>query len=48
MRAWPDEGRTEIRIANFPFQRLTKRVAVECDAKAFLVEALRNGPDRYF
>ena len=48
MRPRPDEGRAEVRITNLPFERLTQRVAVECDAEAFLVEALRNGPDRYF
>ena len=48
MRPRFDEGRAEIRITDFPFERLTQRVTVQRDAEAFLVEALRNGPDRHF
>ena len=46
MRPRLDERGAEIRIADLPFERLTQRVAVQRDAEAFLVEALRNGPDR--
>ena len=48
MRPRSDERRAEVRITNLPFERLTQCVAVQRDAEAFLVEALRNGPDRYF
>ena len=48
MRPRFDERSAEVWITNLPFERLTQRVAVQCYAEAFLVEALRNGPDRYF
>ena len=48
MRPRFDECGAEVRITDLPFERLTQRITVQCDAEAFLVEALRNGPDRYF
>ena len=47
MRPRFDEGRAEVWITNLSFERLTQRVAVQCYAEAFLVEALRNRPGRY-
>ena len=48
MRPRLNERRAEIRITDFPFERPTQRVTVQRDAEAFLVELLRNVPDRHF
>lgn len=37
------ERRAEVRITDLPFERLTQRVAVQCDAEAFLVERFETG-----